>query len=400
MSKFKSELGDKKKFENLLKDCVDKVEGISDKDWQDLVEEYDLNIHRDVLRKQFAAAPMGGYFMYKYMNDRDIEKQPKNKMQEIKDLLGEDYIIKQETKNKLNQINRIKREFVKSIEIANDINDFLIEDQKDYIPYFDYDPVEHSNNKIIVNIGDLHVGYVINGYKGNYYNYNILLKRLEKVTQEVKRYCELYDVTDVIVCNLGDVVENAYMRRTNQAYTCEFNFSQQIVKAEKAIFRFLNTISDFANVEFYSVGGNHNRITQKDENIEGDNINVIINENLKTLVEISNNSRITINDVDYLEDCAEFKVNNTRVKIFHGDNRPKEDKKIADNNYDLIIRGHYHAFSTSKQNNCQVVTNGCTFGFNPYSAKMGYETPASQSLIVINEEEIECIKEINLQNIK
>ncbi len=96
MGKFKSELEDKKKFENLLKDCVDKVEGISDKDWQDLVEEYDLNIHRDVLRKQFAAAPMGGYFLYKYMNERELEKQPKNKMQEIKDLLGEDYIIKQE----------------------------------------------------------------------------------------------------------------------------------------------------------------------------------------------------------------------------------------------------------------------------------------------------------------
>ena len=31
----------------------------------------------------------------------------------------------------------------------------------------------HNDNKLIVQCGDWHIGYVIKGYKGNYYNYEI-----------------------------------------------------------------------------------------------------------------------------------------------------------------------------------------------------------------------------------
>jgi predicted phosphodiesterase len=94
------------------------------------------------------------------------------------------------------------------------------------------------------------------------------------------------------------------------------------------------------------------------------------------------------------------------VKILHGDNRVGDSKKLFDAEssmdnvkYDLILRGHYHNFNVSSQNNGgYVVTSGCLFGYNPYSVKkMSCNTNASQTLIVVGNDEIESIKPINLQ---
>ena len=98
------------------------------------------------------------------------KKGYKNKIQEVSDLIGELDIKKQEVKNKTNKLNKIKRDFVKTIEIANDIKDCLMEYTE--IPSIEGDRIGlHNDNKLIVQCGDWHIGYVINGYKGNYYNY-------------------------------------------------------------------------------------------------------------------------------------------------------------------------------------------------------------------------------------
>jgi len=210
----------------------------------------------------------------------------------------------------------------------------------------------------------------------------------------------------VVVVNCGDAIENLYMRK-NQSYECEFDLSHQIAYASKLLYSFITQISSKKrNVEVYSVGGNHSRLSEKDANVEGDNANVIINENLKTFVEISENKRIHINDIDYVDDSAYFKINGMNVKVIHGDNRISDKKKLFDSEstmdnteYKLILRGHDHNFNITSQNNGgYVVTSGSLFGYNPYSVKkMSCTTNASQTLIVINENDIECIKDINLQ---
>lgn len=93
-----------------------------------------------------------------------------------------------------------------------------------------------------------------------------------------------------------------YMRQ-NQSYECEFNLSQQIPMASKLLFSFANELSQLdegKDVDILSVGGNHNRMTSnKDANIEGDNANVIIVQNLKDFIELSNNNRLKVIDIDF-----------------------------------------------------------------------------------------------------
>ena len=57
-------------YAKVLNDCIGKVEGLNDLDWDEIVTKYNLGIHRDVLRKAFQS-PMGGYSVYKYSRLRD-----------------------------------------------------------------------------------------------------------------------------------------------------------------------------------------------------------------------------------------------------------------------------------------------------------------------------------------
>ena len=335
------------------------------------------------------------------LEEEYLQQIPKNKMEEIKEELGELFVVKQEVKNKTNRLNKIKRDFVKSIEISNDIKEYIKEDIEN-IELFNLERIHNeSENKLIVHCGDWHIGYVINGYKGNHYNYEIAKARLQKLLYEIEKTCKIYNITDVIVINCGDITEGIGMRQ-NQSYECEFNMNEQISKSIKLLYEFITSISKMNyNVDLITVGGNHQRGQgSKDANIEGDNNNIVIKEQIETLIEVSGNNRIRVLDVDYKDDSCYFDVFNTRILAIHGDNRVADAKKLFDSeNVDLILRGHWHNYNVSSQNNNgKVITCGCLFGYNPYSVKkMACTTGASQNLIVISKDGIESIKDVDLQ---
>ena len=53
-------------YEQILQECSNKVQKISEVDWVDIVEKYNLNIHYDSLRKSQQLAPFGGAFVSEY----------------------------------------------------------------------------------------------------------------------------------------------------------------------------------------------------------------------------------------------------------------------------------------------------------------------------------------------
>lgn len=396
----------KEEFKEVLDSCIKKVEFISDDDWQDIIDRYGLDIHRDVLRKAFQA-PLGGYSVYRYLTENEmLEDKSDSKLEEIKELLGELDLKKNNARSENNKLRQLHRSLSKSVEIAEDIKFYLKKDIQN-IEEIKLDRIENTSEyKLIVLISDWHIGYTINNYKGNSYNYNIAKRRLGKLLSEIKLVCMMYDIKNIIICQAGDAVENTYMRETQQAFECEFSMSEQVSKAIKLLYEFSTSVSQFANVDLISLGGNHSRISSKAANIEGDNFNVIIRETISMLIDASNNKRIRLLDVDYIDDSCIFEVNGLKVKAIHGDGRAVDSKKlydseatIEDERFDLILRGHFHNFNVQSQNSGgYVITNGCLFGYNPYSTRhISCNTYAGQTLIVIGDNEIESIKNVNLQ---
>ena len=89
-------------YAKVLNDCIGKVEGLNDLDWDEIVTKYNLGIHRDVLRKAFQS-PMGGYSVYKYLQEEQIN----NKKDDIKDKIDELKYEQRKIRAEKSELNRI-----------------------------------------------------------------------------------------------------------------------------------------------------------------------------------------------------------------------------------------------------------------------------------------------------
>ena len=65
--------------------------------------------------------------VFEKLDNEVFKDTPDNKIQEMMQVLGEIECKKQELRNKQNKINKVKRDFVKSYEIANDMKQFIKE---------------------------------------------------------------------------------------------------------------------------------------------------------------------------------------------------------------------------------------------------------------------------------
>lgn len=357
----------------------------------------------DVARRMF----YGLRYIIPIIETEGLTIQPTSQLDQIQKEIGILDVKRQEIKNKYGKFNQIKKQFIKSIEISNDIKDEMFANGFEInIPSHCFSKIEcESERKMIVTISDWHVGYVIPNCKGNIYNFEIANQRIDKYINEIYKMAQLYSINKIIVINLGDTVEQTYMRG-NQGQNTEFNQSQQINYALKLIFRFLIALTEFANVEYYGIAGNHDRSCgDKTLNVEGDNANTVIQEQLKVYSELIDSPKLTIADMWYLDREIIKEVNGVKFKFIHGDEKLKDPKRLFDSEstmdkemFDCVVRGHWHNFAVTSQNGGGMVVNvGCLSGYNDYSARFGCSTYASQAIFVVGNKEIEIVKGVNLQ---
>ena len=215
-----------------------------------------------MLFRSASQTDFGGYNVYKMMTERLAEHQcgeDKTELQKLRDKIGEFDIKKRQFQLERNGLNRLKRELIPSVAVADELAQFMIDgDMEVNIPEYCFDKIENENREyeMIVQLSDFHIGYIIQNCKGNYFNWEIANKRIDSFIEEIHKYINLYGITQVHVVNTGDVIEHSYMRQ-NQSQFCEFGQSEQINKAIEIIYRLLVAICKTSNVAYHSVAGNH-----------------------------------------------------------------------------------------------------------------------------------------------
>lgn len=377
--------------------------GLNDDDWLEIINKNNLSIHYDTLRKA-QQTPFGGYFVREYYKVKNMDN--KTQINKAKELLGEQFILKKQLQSEKSEINKFKKEFVKSISIAEELAEIQrAEGFKVEVPEHCYNFVNIvSDYNMIVNISDWHIGYVINNCKGNYYNWEIANERVNQLINEIHKYAKLYNVKKIYVINTGDVIENVSMRK-NQSQYCEFNQSEQINHAIKLIFRFLVAISDNCEVEYDSIAGNHDRQNgDLSANLDGDNAETIIRDQIGNLIEIGKIEKITVIDRPHTDNEIIKEINGVLIKARHGHDVIKDDKRqlkadisMDEAFYKLLIKGHEHNFRCVSENKGRyIVSTGCLSGYNDYSTKFGCATNASQTIIILNQDKIELVKDVQL----
>lgn len=336
-----------------------------------------------------------------------VENTSKTEMQNLREALGEQFILKKQIQQERSYLNKIKTDFIRSITVADEIKDYLKSlDFQINIPEYCHIPIVpvNKNRTMVICISDWHIGYKIIDCKGNTFNWEIANERINKLIDECYKYIDLYEIDNVYVYNLGDTIESTYMRK-NQSQYCEFAQGEQIVKATQLIYRFLVALCKKCYVQYDSIPGNHDRfVGDKNENLDGDNANAIITPMLADFIELSENKRIHITNRNPLDKEINTEINGVSCKFVHGDKNTKDDKKKVneqismDNEfYELYFEGHWHNYKCISENRGRyLITTGCLSGVNDYSTTFGCNTAASQTIVILGDGEVELIKDIKL----
>lgn len=315
------------------------------------------------------------------------------KLEAIDSLVGDMYIANRERQNINRILSKTKREIADERLVIKEIKELISETEFVNLKVDEVESTPSKNSYVgVVTPSDWHIGLIHNGM-----GYDRAVEKVSYYAKEVIEKSNLLGINEVYVAHLGDIINHVYMHKNTQAYSSEFNVSEQIVKATKLFFEFLEMLSSQLRVNYLGmIVGNHGRMSNKGETLTDDNVEVVIHEMVKSLIEMSGNPNIKINDENYEKSFLCQEINGRKVAFVHGDkesktgaDRIRKHSSITGEEIDLLIQGHTHTFKVESENyDRKIITSGSLMGSDDYAESLGYYTNASQLMVAVNDKDM------------
>lgn len=382
-------------YEALLKDCSDKAQKISDVDWNDIVEKYNLNVHYDTLRKssQFIT---GGSFVSEYFKWKESQRNSDDKEDSyFKELqVQKDTIYKEKRKlydqrreyNKLlisdARAEHLCDELVKS---ANTLNDEkpLVFKGKWFKP--------NTHKQAVLCWADWHYGMVTDNI-WNTYNTEICRERVKNLVEITKEFIELNKIDVLTILTLGDFAHGCI--HTGCRVQSEEDVCDQLMHVAELMAEAINELSSVVNhIDVYSCYGNHMRTIQnKNDSIHSDNMEKVIPWWLRQ--RLQNNTKVEIIESEYKE-FTRVNILGTHICAVHGD-LERDFKKIGvtintifskkfGETIDYTISADKHHIEEFEQMGIKSVLVPCLCGTDDHANNGRLYSDAGQTLIIFND---------------
>ena len=239
-------------------------------------------------------------------------------------------------------------------------------------------------------LSDIHFGKLTGSF-----NLEILKERLDEVVHatisEIERDSKEYNIDEIIVAFLGDIIENYSMHVLESAKGCEFGNAKQIHEALKTLFSKVIVPINNLGIPMRVVGvtGNHDRDgTQRTMHDPGEeNFTYVIYNAIKDFAEVAGLKNIEF--VIPKEPWAIIDIYGNNVLYEHYDNCKSPDRKALeahmtkrahqlDTLIDYMRGGHFHEPTSFKNGRIQI--NGCLTGNDSFASVLGFNGEASQTL--------------------
>lgn len=392
---------DKETYEKILKDCENKQNRISEDDWQDIVERYNLGIHYDVLRKACQTI-FGSLFVKQYYEE---------KMARESSFSNDEYLAKLEEKKReiarlqvqyRDERNAWSKQNYSAARIDTTLS--LLENELKTIGNVNFEvhhnPSVDGDNELIVILSDLHIGQTFSSVFGEY-NSNIAKERLNQYLNKVIHIGKLHNAKNVNVVNLADVISGNIHKTI--AITNRENVIEQIKLAAEYIASFCYELTKhFENVKYYGITGNHERIDKKEDAIHDERYGDLVNWSVDMI----------LNHIDNFHYFKHRNLDSSIVNInvlgktylgVHGDFDSATKQGVANLSFLVgfvpyaILRGHLHYPAMNELNGVKVIQSGSLAGCgDQYTIENRLIGKPSQTTLVCNKDGIECIYNIEL----
>lgn len=390
------------KYEELLKDCSNKVQKISDLDWMEICQKYNLDFNPDTIRKGSQPPLVGSAFVSEYYKWKESQRKTDDKEDEyFKELrLQRQELAKEivKVRDERTELRRLIREEARKESYKDQFLRNISEHENISLSYDEskrFNGILKTDNDLIISCTDIHAGIEIDNYF-NKFNEEILKDRfnqyLDKIFEVQLRHGS--ENAFVILSELvSGIIHNELRIENNQ------NLIEQFLTVTDYLAEFLSELSyRFNRVNVYICPGNHSRISpKKEDSLKGENIDHLALPFLEA--KLQNFKNIVFNRNMIEESVAMFNVRGNVVMSSHGD---KDQPSSVVQKFTLLfgIRpsivylGHRHTNGLSTVYNTKVIESGTLSGTDNYALDLRLHSRPSQTISVITNDGLDCLYDV------
>lgn len=387
------------KYEQLLHDCSAKVQKISDVEWQEIVDKYNLGVHYDTLRKscQFIT---GGAFVaeyYKWRDSLDKANTDSDYASELKEQRRE--LQKERIKFSTEKLeyNKWLRELARDELVIEKMCESISKIQPITPPSY-IEPTQNPKSYCLA-FGDEHYGaeFEIKDLWGgiiNAYSPEIFEQRMWTMLNKTVEIIKKENVGVLNVCSLGDFADG--ILRVSQLSQLRCGVVDGTIQYANFIANWLNELTKYVRVIYQMTDGNHTELRQLGQpkgTFTEDNMGKIVREFIKARLADNKNFQLVENPTGYI--CRDF--SNNVVLGIHGevknmDRAIKEFSSIYNTPIDYLMSGHLHHSKFEDIGiNKAVINIPSVVGTTPYSMSLQKtSSPAAKLLEFDSKDGLVC----------
>ncbi|MGL5647659.1 MAG: hypothetical protein ACRDDY_07395 [Clostridium sp.] len=387
------------KYEDGLQLIIDKVEGVSEKSWQDIVDDLGLKMNKNTLRNAVNVGPYSGYNVAMYYKAKTMENSTEAELEEIR-------VAKEELKKEKMKVQTLNLDYNKNLrsDARQELFHEMIVDAIDRLKPIEtkvYTKSKSIDKTALLNIADIHYGQEIkleafNGEIVNEYSTDIFEARMWHLMAQMKANLD-YD--KLVIFGLGDFIQG--ILRLTDIQKCSVSVVDATIKLSEFLSTWLDTLQRELNVpiEMQMVGGNHDAIrllTGKKGDFPDDTVDKLIYEFMRLRLLNNENIKLTLS-----KGVVFYSFYGINIMGDHGEGDLKKSIAFYEDYYgvdcDIFIAGHLHRSSqetigVAEIGDKQVVRVPSIVGACEYSKKLKRSSRAGCKFYVFSEDGIEYEK--------
>lgn len=377
-------------YDEKLEILYDAVEsGASKEDWENLVDELELDISAESLRKAFNCTEFSGFRVMqhlkeivstKYFSDEELKKIESAKWE----LKKEKYKL-QDQRRELNKYARDEARFEQLVDVLKENIDTL--EPIRFKPYIE--SKKNPKTYACSQWGDWHTGQTVDN-PWNYYNIETTKQRVNQLVDKTIDKIKKFNITNLSIEIGGDMVEG--LINVSSRVDAEEEVVQQIIIVSEILSQAISKIKEWCEIKVICVLGNHGRLgNKKDFSIKG-NFEMLIPEFLKLRLNMPIHSSQGL-------DFTSYEINDKFICVTHGQ-YDKMSTLVADYSKiykrvpDEIHVNHFHSANYINDCDVKIVVNGSLVGSGDFSLQCKKVTKPSQNMIIYDTDR--CIYELEL----
>lgn len=217
---------------------------------------------------------------------------------------------------------------------------------------------------LVVVASDWHIGLNFKTPYGKY-NSDIAYERIMQYANEVKTSAELYGARNCIVAFAGDLISG----QIHNTIRCENReqLVKQIKLASEYAARFIAEIAgSFENVDVRSIGGNHSRVSEKDDAMLGEMLDDLVPFYVRA--RLANCKNVHVFEHKYETGFESFYIGNLHTVLVHGDYDVMSEtgvaklERLTQGLVDVLIGAHLHENAFKNMSKVHVLQGGTLSG--------------------------------------